>query len=324
MTAPNSTNGDIVAARLPNDTVAAVHRYSLFGLVIDSAILLPELKAGDADAPVDLTIEVGGIEVGSAERSNSAQILTVDGVARYWVLGGNAIIVEPEAVADETNIRLFLLGTAMGIVLHQRGMLPLHANAIEIDGCAVAFMGPSGIGKSTLADWFMRQGLRMLADDVCAIQLIDGVPMVAPGIPRLRLWEDAIVARGGSLEGLNLSFAGDPAYRKFDVPLPESGGTASLLPLAAVYLLDRGPVLRLAPLAGVTAAQALFANTYRGEYVRETGAPRSHLEICLAVASATHCFRAVRRWCLIISNVDNQRLLDHAREQISVARIGLA
>ena len=70
----------------------------------------------------------------------------------------------------DANIRLYLLGSAMGVLLHQRGLLPLHANAVEIDGKAFAFMGASGSGKSTLAAWFHDHGYRIIADDVCAVR----------------------------------------------------------------------------------------------------------------------------------------------------------
>lgn len=311
-TGPSSMTGWTVASSFPD--AGAHNRYRLFGLEIASAVLLPELKAGNPAAPADLTIDYGAIPTTDADAS---QTLTIDDVARYWVRDGQTMIVEPVQGAAEANIRLFLLGTAMGIVIHQRGMMPLHANAIEIDGAAVAFMGPSGVGKSTLADWFTQQGFRMVADDVCAIRLVDGVPMVEPGIPRLRLWEDALAARGSSSDGLALSFSGDPDYRKFDLPLPIAAGTDAALPLAAVYLLDRGPALKLERLAGLAATRALFAHTYRGEYVREAGLPRIHMAICLAVASAAPCFHAKRRWSHADMGEDNRQLLGHARHQIN-------
>ena len=119
----------------------------------------------------------------------------------------------------ERNVRLFLLGSAFGVLLHQRGLLPLHANAIEIDGRAVAFMGPSGAGKSTLAAWFHDRAFRVIADNVCAISRnSEGRRQAAPGLPRLRLWAEALELMGRSSHALNRSFVDDDD-EKFDVPM---------------------------------------------------------------------------------------------------------
>ncbi|MEG8053162.1 hypothetical protein QP185_07710 [Sphingomonas aerolata] len=52
----------------------------------------------------------------------------------------------------------YLLGTALGALLHQRALLPLHCNAIVHDGKAFLFCGDSGAGKSTLAAVFEARG----------------------------------------------------------------------------------------------------------------------------------------------------------------------
>src|SRR5258708_39789946 len=92
----------------------------------------------------------------------------------------------------------------MGAIFHQRGLLPLHANAIEVGGQAVAFVGPSGAGKSTLAAYFRDRGYRVLCDDVWVVSFgSDGEPLAWPGVPRVKLWGDALAAfcpRVGDLE----------------------------------------------------------------------------------------------------------------------------
>ena len=83
------------------------------------------------------------------------------------------IVAEPRQGVPDSNVRLFLLGSAMGALLHQRGLLPLHTNAVEVGGRAFAFMGKSGAGKSTLAAWFHDRGFRIVADDVCVVGFDD-------------------------------------------------------------------------------------------------------------------------------------------------------
>ncbi|NEX18412.1 MAG: hypothetical protein C1943_17865 [Halochromatium sp.] len=87
-------------------------------------------------------------------------------VARYRVQDGREILVDPLPDADPGDVRLWLLGTALGALLHQRGLLPLHVSALALSGGAYAFCGDSGAGKSTLAAALHRRGLALLTDDV--------------------------------------------------------------------------------------------------------------------------------------------------------------
>ena len=166
--------------------------YRLFGLHLCSALDLPELCSDTLGGDPDVHIRMTRSDVTDSEAS-----LVIDGIARFAVRNGNEIIVSPEPGVPERNVRLYLLGSAMGILLHQRGLLPLHANAIEIDGKAVAFMGPSGSGKSTLAAWFHDQGYCVIADDVLVVRFDqEGQAQACAGLPRLRLWKDVLEATG--------------------------------------------------------------------------------------------------------------------------------
>lgn len=49
----------------------------------------------------------------------------------------------------------------------------LHGTAVEIDGCAVLFVGPSGSGKSDLALRLIDRGAALIGDD--AVKLHSGV-----------------------------------------------------------------------------------------------------------------------------------------------------
>lgn len=260
-------------------------RYELFGLAIDSEIPLPELKAqpaADGSGNTDLSIRLGL----PAGEEDGGYVIDIEGVARFTIRGGTAIRVTPAEGAGEREVRLFLLGSAMGAALHQRGILPLHANAVEIDGRAVAFMGQSGAGKSTLAAWFHDQGHPILADDVCVIRAdAGGTALAYPGLPRLRLWEDALEASGRVPADHSPSFRHDEgARRKFDVPIPVGSVASRPLPLAALFQLVQGPELRIERLTGSRAVEAISANTYRGRLIAEVGDSNAHVAACLAIA----------------------------------------
>jgi len=92
------------------------------------------------------------------------------GVALYRFIGDSRIIIEPAAHAVQTTIEALLIATALPALLWIRGHIVLHAAAAILPGRerAVAIMGKSGIGKSTVLDQLVIRGATVVADDsVC-------------------------------------------------------------------------------------------------------------------------------------------------------------
>lgn len=268
-------------------------RYRLFGMSVESAIRLPELDGlppPKGSEPPEIRIALG-----QPAGPDAYYLLDIPDIAQYWVGGGRWIHVEARSGASDREVRLFLLGSALGIALHQRGILPLHANAIAVDGRAVAFMGRSGAGKSTLAAWFHDQGYRVLADDICVVKIEQGRPMAYPGLPRLRLWEDALLASGRDPGDHQRSFH-TPAdeRRKFDVPINSDAVAANALPLAALFVLEEGPKLRIESVTGAGTVEAISANTYRGGMIGRVGDFASHLDVVVSIARSVPTFRLAR------------------------------
>ena len=295
--------------------------YAVFGLVFRSELPLPELPPAPAEAAADVDIRSGAVGMpmeGSAGYSVTKEgtLLRVADVGLFLVRDGREIVVEAAPGASERNVRLFLLGSALGALLHQRGLLPLHANAIEMDGKAVAFSGHSGAGKSTIAAWFHDRGHRILSDDVCVIGFdADGRALAYPGIPRLRLWREALEASGRDADEYHRSF---DALDKYDVPSERR--TLDPLPLAAIYLLRQaeegvdGPSIER--LQGVDCVETVIANTYRGAYLRTIGRTGEHLAACLRISRQVPVFRATRLWGFDRFDEQAQLLSDHAHEQV--------
>jgi hypothetical protein len=246
-------------------------------------------------------------------------LFVIKGAGRYRVTNGREIVVEPLADVPERNIRLYLLGSVFGALLHQRGLLPLHANAIQFDGRAVAFMGESGSGKSTLAAWFHDRGFPIVADDVCVIRFdTDGQAIAQPGLPRLRLWQEALEATGREIGDFGRSYVGDDEWNKFDVPIAVET-TAGECPLGAVYVLDKGDAFGICRLTGLEAAEAIFAHTYRGAYVGALKGERSHWSAVMRIARDTPVYRLTRNWGLDHMAEDGRRILDHVMSEDATA-----
>ena len=74
------------------------------------------------------------------------------------------------------NVAYMESGMQFAYKLLRFGGLYLHASAIEVDGCAYLFSGPSGVGKSThtgLWQSFLPQAC-IINDDKPALRRIDG------------------------------------------------------------------------------------------------------------------------------------------------------
>ena len=297
----------------------SAHHYSIFGLTLASELALPELRpsAARAGAP-DIEIGVGDIanneHAPGLHRTADGALLNIDKVGRYAVRGGTHIMVEPCPDTPLANVRLFLLGSAMGMLIHQRGLLPLHGNAIEIGGKAVAFVGHSGAGKSTLAAWFHDHGYRILSDDVSVVRFDEsGMPMLSAGIPRLRLWREAIEASGRVADAYERSYAGDESYDKYDVPVGAAATVDGALPLALVYSLRKGDQFGIERLGPVDSAEVLFANTYRGAYLDHTETNQLHWQACLKLIERLPIFNLYRPWSLDSLGEHAGTIARHAR-----------
>jgi hypothetical protein len=167
-------------------------------------------------------------------------------------------------------LRSYLLGSGVGALLIQRGLLVLHGNALEKKGRAIVCVGASGAGKSTLACALMRQGWKLLADDLVA--LTSGGE-VLPGIPRIKLWEDAALAFG--LNPRSLPEIHAYGGRRKVVLMGERIERASLsAALEAVYLLAprEGSDLHLQSIdSQKERVMALQGQAFRPAFVRGLG-----------------------------------------------------
>jgi energy-coupling factor transporter ATP-binding protein EcfA2 len=286
--------------------------YACVDFVLRSEIPLPELIEVGAEAGRDIVeIRRGAVAptgAGSLERNGDTAVLDLPDVARFRIEGGRSITVDIDAACSERNLRLFLLGSALGILIHQRGLFPLHANAVVMGGVAVAFTGQSGAGKSTLAAHFSAAGHTVLSDDVCVIGLdTAGRPIVYPGLPRVKLWADAAKLHGHDVGGLERIH---DDMDKYQLGLPSSSDQAPV-PLGAVIRLVREseqPV-GLRRLRGRAGVQVLMTETYRPQVVSTLGLQEAHFGHCVSVAARVAVLEWTRQWGHEVFQVEVERLI---------------
>jgi hypothetical protein len=210
--------------------------YKAYNLYIASEIEMPELLEIEGEA--DITIRFGQVNHAAVIQNNFGDYFAgeIVDIAKFSLERGCQVTIDPVPGVDEDILRTVLLGPVLCILLRQRGLLVLHASAVNIEGQAVAFMGGSGWGKSTLATAFHTQGYEVLTDDVMPIQMDSGYPLVFPAYPQFKVWKDAIVSLGHNTDNLSPIFKDAPKLSyKFS-----HGFRQTPLKLYRIYLLDKG------------------------------------------------------------------------------------
>ncbi|GAK38793.1 aldolase [Paenibacillus urinalis] len=284
---------------------SAVSAYLAFGLTIQSEMPLPELTAiiVAEETNIDVTIQFGDLssvcfDWGLAEQNFQSRddqfLFQIPEVGTFHVVQGRTVTVMPHNGCNLSRVRLYLLGTCMGVLLLQRNILPLHGSAVAMNGYAFAFVGESGAGKSTLSAAFVNRGYRLISDDVIAVSTNQSVPMVSPAYPQQKL-------NAFSLDLLTMSSDGLSVIKdewKYAVPRKKDFSQAQArIPLAGVFELiasDHQPEVQLNSVSTLEGIQLLQAHTYRLPLVKRIQNMQWHFDKVTEIASQVDLCRLHR------------------------------
>ena len=280
-----------------------MHHYSAYGLSIRSSLLLPELtSAAPGDQPDDVVIRIGRVRR-RPPRLDSAGFgfwsagdeacHVLEKVGAFLVRAGREIIVDRTPGVEDRLVRLSLLGPALGLLMHQRGLLVLHASVVADGSTAVAFLGSSGWGKSTIAGALYSKGYELVADDVAAIRLGPEGPSVLPGFPQVKIWPEAATLLGEAPERLPLLH---PAFDKRGWRVAR-GFSLEPRTLRCVYVLTPGQEPGLEPLGQREGCLELLGHWYGhrfGSGLLAHHSAAAHLRQCGEVTRWVDMRRAYR------------------------------
>jgi len=180
-----------------------MYSYTLYGLTVSTEIELPGLPPGRGSCDV----RVVRTKLGSVERASPtndgppASYRISDGgksvggwiydELKFFVIDGREIHIDLQKEISPEVLRGYLTGVLLATLLRQRGYVVLHASCVERAGAAIGFIGDSGWGKSTVAEYFCREGYSLLNDDILVVALNqEGPPVVVPGFPQVKLLPD--------------------------------------------------------------------------------------------------------------------------------------
>ena len=174
----------------------------------------------------DTTIYKSKIDILLQQKSSSPFLqvnqddffLNVKGVACFKVQNGNKIVIFPYEGADDASIRLFLNGSVLGALLHQKGILPLHGCSFRYKDIGIVICGNSGVGKSSVTTAFCQNGADFITDDITPLQINETETVIKPIKTQIKLWDDSI--KKMQIENTDLKKI-RPALEKFYLPSPE-------------------------------------------------------------------------------------------------------
>ena len=182
--------------------------------------------------------------------------------------GASRVRVYPWHATPIETVRHLFLNQVWPLVLAERGRLVLHASAVVTPAGAVAFLGATGLGKSTLAAGFAAAGDALVTDDCLLIEVGRRRPRAVPSYPSVRLWPGTARrlhgGRGGAVRAAHYT-------GKLRVPAALRFRFARRpVPLVRAYVLDPParpgpdrPAATITPLGGRAALAALIGHLYR-------------------------------------------------------------
>lgn len=237
---------------------------SAYGLVWDSDIALIQFaEAAGGRMPDILVRRSAALARRDCGTTVSAGVLFADGTRFPWrdqatfdMFDGQRVDYLPGAGWRGAMPHAFY-ATVVAHLLAWRGLIPMHACAVAVDGRAVLIAGSAGAGKSSLAAGMVAAGALMLSDDLSAVRFDPGEgrnPVVLPGRTTIRL--GPIVA--GWTAGTALELPATDTRGKHVLSLPMSA-PAVPVPLAGVIALGHEP----RALAPVDAARFLARHLFR-------------------------------------------------------------
>jgi len=288
--------------------------YHVYGLNLESELELPELVPA-RDQAVDFSISLGAVPkmlpdsrgYGAwAEYVDTRCLFRIKNVGRFLIEEGRSITVEPcgptetshGAAVAMPDVRLYLLGSALAALLHQRGLLPLHVSAVLADGGVWAFTGPSGAGKSTVAGWLSQsEGLPLVSDDVSVVSVRDGSIRLFPGPRKLKLWDDAIEFLNLEKCRLIQDLRNTPKFQLYltdNLPERQFG-------LAGLIMLERaepGERAALIPVTGIDRFGCCCKAVYRHYMAPWFRSRAGYVQDVFQLAESIQVFRLRRPWSL--------------------------
>lgn len=237
--------------------------------------------------PYDRWILPTGTVKAEFRREGRGFLLRFPGEADFAInVASDSVTGWPVPGVEDSHFQSLYHNAVLPLLGDHNGGIFLHGSAVSIGGRAIAFLGQSGDGKTTLAGAFAKAGRPFLTEDVIELTPQGQGYLLQPKPSGLRLYADS----AAYLLGQQVGAAGGGG--KFDVSdamtLPFC---SKAVPLAAIVVLgsDHAATLALTPLAAPSAVQQLLPHSFVLD-VEDKPRLRGHFSRIVGLGSQTPCY----------------------------------
>ncbi|MGR3274568.1 serine kinase [Acaryochloris marina NIES-2412] len=287
--------------------------YSVFNLRLRSSILLPELMEVDKTSVPDVVLKLDSLGLYHYKHdSGFCYRGAIQNILRFIVYEGKEIIIDPSENVDISLVRSALYGPIFSILLCQLDLLVLHGSCVALHDSAIAFLGHSRAGKSTLAEAFYCQNYPVITDDVLAISLAADYPQALPSIPRIKLWPDSALAMGHQLEQLPPIHSNSSKRAHLLPPI-----SITTLPLSSIYILGESSEISITKLSPQHAFLKLLKNTRAAQVLNHPRFMKFHFKQCTTLLHKIPIYLLTRPFDLSAVSKTIKEVEDHEHRTLS-------
>ena len=276
--------------------------YKIYGLTIKSDIEIhPYLKIKNHENKYDINILIGDtikdnsiplFDYGVFKYYKNRINITINNVASYDLINGCKIVVNPSPNASINDVKKYIIGSCLGLLLFQRNTITLHGGALCINNTGVIISGNIGAGKTTLVSKFIEKNYPFLSDDVSVITTDDNKYVINSSFPQQKLCEDTVLSLGYDLSKLELI---DEIKNKYYGPIvPNFTKTPCEFKYFFYINCSDCDKVSYSEINGVNKFQLIFNNIYRTEVIPKSLFSPMYIKKCLQISNKIKVYQINR------------------------------
>lgn len=280
-----------------------MYQYLIYNQKIESEFEINFARKAVFTETPDVTIKIGKVPEEIKDQINQGAYdglkedsmwFYVTDKAIYYITNGNQIVIEPQNDSlTEFELCSYLTGSALALLLMQKGIVPIHGSMIAHNGKVAIITGQSGSGKSTTVFELLSRGCSFLSDDVSAIEVKEDKLTSLPAFPLQKLCRDLVERNNLDLNSLTyIDEFRDKFARNINLSQYED------MPQGLDYIIElvpyQGKSVEIKEVEGLDKLNMLTTNLYRSLVYEKMGVTTNRFEKMLTIISKAKMYQVFR------------------------------